>query len=650
MAFAMKKCLLLIFGIFLILDLGWGQSDGDFRSKQNGLWRYATSWEVYDGNNWIDASSPPDANASLVTIQSADTITFGRSNTWYSLSGHLIINGALNLAGRSIELYGTGITNNGSIISSGSAEFWFSGSNQVLEGDGEFIGTFNDLFIGYNDVSSTTISTPKLIHFNYLDLTSGSTLILGPDSKITNLTGYFFEGPSTLIFESNSSSSASVIFKGTNGSGYTANYQKYLTSNAWHTVSSPLAGQSITSFLSSNPNIPIKSDSIHAMEYYNEGNGDWEYITDNNQGSFSFNSGRGYLARVSSSGSTVTFTGTLNSGSINTPIVRTHNGWNCVGNPYPSSLGVTNGANTTLNFLDYNTQTSLNIDTSYAALYLWNGSTYTTINNTDPVQDYIQPGQGFLVKAMVGASQVTFTPGMQTHGNPTFYKKSAKTSWGKIILSVSSLDTISSTKIYFREDMTKGLDVTYDAGLFAADNNFSLYTRLVDDNGIDFMIQCLPSQEMEDLVIPVGLNCTYGGILKFGSEVTSLPAGYKTILEDRQLGVFTDLSNHVYEVQVDDNTSGTGRFFIHTQITPNDVDLNKPDELAIFAWDKEIMIKGNPGKNAFADLYTVTGVKIGEYRLQPSETNRVAVNVQTGIYIFKVRGEKMTVTNRIFIK
>jgi hypothetical protein len=45
------------------------------------------------------------------------------------------------------------------------------------------------------------------------------------------------------------------------------------------------------------------------------------------------------------------------------------------------------------------------------------------------------------------------------------------------------------TVIKFIEGTTAGLDVGYDAGVFKAEPTFSIYTKLVEDNGVEFHLQ-----------------------------------------------------------------------------------------------------------------------------------------------------------------
>lgn len=88
-------CLLaILFSIALI-----AQSIGDFRSQASGDWNNPNTWEVYTGNNWVDADSFPGSNASpnaKVLIKACDTVT-NTTEAAYSINT-LTVAGILRLS------------------------------------------------------------------------------------------------------------------------------------------------------------------------------------------------------------------------------------------------------------------------------------------------------------------------------------------------------------------------------------------------------------------------------------------------------------------------------------------------------------------------------------------------------------------------
>ena len=104
----------------------------------------------------------------------------------------------------------------------------------------------------------------------------------------------------------------------------------------WHSVSSPVSDATSSVFLS------------EYLKLYNESNHAFEYITSITETLLPV---KGYFVWVDSTSSKV-FSGTLNSGVQSVGVTRTHNygtneedGWNMVGNPYPSSLDLTSSMN-----------------------------------------------------------------------------------------------------------------------------------------------------------------------------------------------------------------------------------------------------------------------------------------------------------------
>ena len=212
------------------------------------------------------------------------------------------------------------------------------------------------------------------------------------------------------------------------------------------------------------------------------------------------------------------------------------------------------------------------IDDSYEALYLWNPITedylivnHSGFNNGSIVSwdtDYIQAGQGFLIRANVSGNLV-FNQDMQSP-QASVQLKSGTTPWSGIVLTASQNSQTAKTSIAFNQDMSLFLDPGYDAGVFKTVGKLNIYTQLAEDNGIDFGLQCLPLSAMEGVSLPVGLEFTGDGKITFTIEQQDIPAGYEPILEDRLLGVKTQFasSTTAYEVNIAENSSAYGRFYL----------------------------------------------------------------------------------------
>lgn len=390
------------------------------------------------------------------------------------------------------------------------------------------------------------------------------------------------------------------------------------------------------------------------MEDYDEPTGNWTYYTSDNIGAAGdFIPGFGYMLRRSTDG-IISFIGTLNIGQIDVALSRKRNGWNSVGNPFSSAIVANNSSlPSATDFLTYNVLINPALDTNYAAMYLWNNSSYYIIlNNSDPEQ-YIQPGQGFIVKAATDGAVVSFTPDMQVHANDAaFYKKSGNVPWSTLILNMKSSSDSAFTKIKFHEGMTTGLDVTYDAGQFGGSSTFNMYSRLVKDNGVNFALQCLPDTSSADMIVPVGVICNAGGTVSFTANIDALPAGYSAVLEDRDLSTFTDLSQpgSVYQVTLPAGTTGTGRIFLHTRYATTGIHPNLKQKVYSYAANHQIYINGLPQEASRARLFDLTGRELLDVRLNISDLHTIDANqCKDGIYILELSGNDFYLTSKIFI-
>ena len=458
-----------------------------------------------------------------------------------------------------------------------------------------------------------------------------------------------------LVIESDASGSGSIIVS---DSGIDATIERYMSGEQWHVISAPVSGLAIGDFITDN-DIAQNTSGDYAMNQYVEdkgsGSGGWgDYDYDEATEDLMV-SGQGYLTALREFNPLV-FKGQLVQ-SANISISHDAHGWNAIGNPFASAIGVTSTAVSAQNFLGVNAG---QLDENFAALYIYDPATkdYKIINNAgdDLDQNYLQPGQGFLVRSAPDGGTINFTGGMQHHHHTSaFFKKSAETRWRIIKLKVTNDYRETETVIRFHRDMTRGLDPTYDAGQYGADPGFRLYTRLVeDDNGINFAIQALPDHGLEDMVIPVGFDFAEGGEVTFSAEELILPPGSDAILEDRALNIFTDLLHDNYTVTLEESSSGTGRFFIHTdiQITSVEEIIDAAGKsLNIYSYGKEIFIQGEVMENSSATLYDLMGRKIRTVILEPAEMNSFRVDdLDRGIYLLRVSGRSVDQIGRLFIE
>ena len=502
-----------------------------------------------------------------------------------------------------------------------------------------------------------TINGATLAQCRDLTIQTGAIVTIGTGGSITvngNLANN--AGVTGLIVQSDGSGTGSLKISGTT-SGF-AEVQRYKPTDKLHLVSAP-AIQSIFSFLDKNLDIPILDGVIPMtfdMRDYDPVTNEWSpFFTENITGNLGI--GKGYLLRIlTASNQLIKYKGTLNSGSINVPLAKTGaatKGWNLIGNPFTSAININSAASSEsggVNFMGVNTNA---FEANFVGIYIWNDVTkaYDNINYSNPAV-YAQSGQGFFVKAKEDGSTMEFNPSMQVHQN-TATLKSGTLAYPQIKLMATNNNKTASTLIKFIEGTTRGLDVGYDAGLFKSDQGLNIYTRLVEDNGVDFQLQCLPITDYLKMVIPVGLDSKAGGDVIFSAETSNLATDCKVIFEDKLSNSFTDLSKLTYKATVGANTSVIDRFYLHTGDIVSGLDDQALDgKLMAFAVrNVEIKVLGEVSNKAVAMLYDMMGKLILIRNMDAGSLNTIALPpVPDGTYMLNIKDNGTSQTIKILIR
>jgi hypothetical protein len=355
------------------------------------------------------------------------------------------------------------------------------------------------------------------------------------------------------------------------------------------------------------------------------------------------------------------FKGALNAGDKNVAVsLSGTNGWNCIGNPFTTAIKLSDGtvdATGLDNFLDVNNS---KIDDASFGAYIYTGTGaaggYEVINYaTLEAGRYAALGQGFFVKAKTNGENIAFTPAMQVHKDEVAAPfKAATAPTPSIKLSVTNSIATSSTEILFIDGTTKGLDKGYDAGILKADPSFALYTKLVEPYDAEFQLQCLPTNQYRDLVIPIGIDSKAGGEIVFTVKTVQLEAGCKVILEDKLTNTFTDLSTGSYKASVVANTSTSERFYLHTGdiISGLEDQVLADGKLTAYArGNKEIRVIGEVGEGAVATLFNGLGQVVLSKKLGAGSLNIIGLpNLTSGLYLLHINDKGTPQTIKVMIR
>ena len=403
---------------------------------------------------------------------------------------------------------------------------------------------------------------------------TGNTLTIDETSSLTVSGDFTNTGSVTL--NSTADDFSSLIVEGTASGDILYNrfvnvYDDTL-GGGWDFVGAP-TGMTIADFITANgANIQVLGDDYAFAQYDNATGQYTRYATASQTGSFT--PGQGYAMAMSPEdlppppsggvpGTTVAFTGAMETTSQSINIVNNHDGaggrrWNLVSNPFPSYISGNTAAGVT-NFIDAN---STVIDNERLAVYGWNGSDYDIYNQLSGGFS-IAPGQGFWVAA-AGTSDAAldFTAAMRTTtGTGDFVSGPQLLTYNLGLKLYNGEIERAATNFYFRDGLTLGLDPGYDAAAY--NQSTKLSSRLTGGSQeTAFAINAMDIDDLQNTRVPLEIRQNAGQAFTISISDMELPQDISVYLEDTLNGTLTSLKDGDFELTAQSNLSGADRFFI----------------------------------------------------------------------------------------
>ena len=208
--------------------------------------------------------------------------------------------------------------------------------------------------------------------------------------------------------------------------------------------------------------------------------------------------------------------------------------------------------------------------------------------------------------------------------------------------------------MFFNENKSFGLDPGYDLGSFY--QNSAISTRLVEnDNGINFKIQELPEEAMENTVIPLVINQAAGQEFRINLHTATIPDP-NVYLEDVEEGTFTNLYEGDFVYTPTSDLSGVGRFFIHMTA---DTMSNEEVSTSMLNAYKEIdasyiTIEGlaTQTNETNVSLYNILGRKVLSTTLNNNMGTQTisTVGLSAGIYVIELESGSDRLTKKLLIQ
>lgn len=483
--------------------------------------------------------------------------------------------------------------------------------------------------IGNNATRNCVVSNH--VECENLTIESNRTLTVNPGYTLKANGNTSINGQ--LILDANSSNAGCFIDNGiiNYGSNAVVNVKRVLTNNKWHYVSSPVSNASSNTFWGT-------AIYTYAEEDGNKGTTiAWKPVTNN----ITLEPMKGYDLYVKNTDKTITFTGQLNTGVYsNTSLTRNYDGYNFIGNPYPSAI-------------DWDAAsgwTKTNLDNT---IYLWdpnanngagNYTAYCNGNSTNGGSNIIAPTQAFWVKVQnnKNSGSVSMDNNVRVSSN-TAYRKANNS----IKITCTTEGFSDESVISFNENATEKFDNQYDASKFfvLSGSGSMIYTKTDDEM---MSINCIPElKATKSIILYSKVLANNQMTLKF-SGLDCVDEAYRILLEDTKTGEFHEVrsGNYNYLAEMNDNEARFILHFIAPQVINAQSNYNalasleneNTDETLIYSFNNSIYVNIETLKVEKGSSVSVFNVQ-GKELLNSDLTyglNKLELSAYKGIVIVQV--------------
>jgi len=437
--------------------------------------------------------------------------------------------------------------------------------------------------------------------------------------------------------------------------------------------SSPVSGQNLKNFSSS---------TLDTRFYvYNEGNDYFDGVFNyssypgftvanafplQNKTTYNFETAKGYAIRApnnySTSEQTVdwTFTGVPNNGSQSIAVKKSTNGYNLVGNPYPSSirfssLKALNG------FLDYPVYFWNN---SYANPPQQQGSSYTqenyailtasggvkSTNGTQKPSDTISVGQGFIVAVNANANLV-FNNSIRLAAKGQFFNmRKANSEVNRFWINFKTpANNNSEILIAYIEGATNDYDKDYDATLFTntSDKIYSI------QNDKELAIQGRSPNFTATDKVSLGVAFFEPGNYEISiAQVEGIFNGSQAIyLRDKNLNTTVNLSERAYQFFANaGETKDRFEIVYKPDSTLGTDNISKNQETLIYENNGSIFIENKANKIAEIQIFDAGGRLLNISKPNDHKFSIEKSKFDKGLLIFKINLKDKATTKKFLLK
>lgn len=524
-------------------------------------------------------------------------------------------------------------------------------SNQVPT-----LGTSVKIPVTVPNFPETNSKADLLAECKNMTIDAGSHVWIEPAKYLTIHNNFNQNGD--LVLQSGTAGNASLITNGavSYGAGTTQS-DLYLTGSNWHYITSPITNANAMLF-----------NFTPEFYWYDESTAD-AWLGDNFSGTMGWTlypsgvmpTGLGYAYRDLNATRNVSFVGQHNNGdqtinltftdNFSTPDSAVFNGWNLVGNPYPSSL----------NWNDESISKT-NIDN---AIYVYDDDGSASYNNyryyvagtpNSPYPSialnqgtcYIPPMQAFYVRANATGASVQMSNTARAHSDAEFFKNLKVDETDRIILELEKEGVTDQAAVRFIPVATEGYDGEFDA--------FKLYSTsaqvpqiyFTKENQMHMAVNTL-SGIYDGLTVPVGVKAGTAGEYHITIPELNLKDGVSAYFEDLELGTITEITNDFsYSIYLESGHV-QGRFQIVFSLGKSVSAQRENLGVNIYSHTNNVYLQVEPDYiGSFVEIYNFVGQKIYQDYLISTNT-QIPMQAVSGNYLVKLTNGKTVITKTVFV-
>ena len=628
----------------------------------------------WTGTAWNTFSKTVTAGTVITTppTSSVDAVVFGgnvadgfncRHYNLLSNRTHTLNSGILNIAGNA-TINGTLSSASGTINLSGSG---FT-ANQTLNGSLTSLSLANLGFGLAANAGTKTISVPAIV--------TGAVTQSGTATLASS--GITLKSSSTSTARIAALSSGSAI----TGTITAERFIPVNTARRWRFLASPVVGGNTLQWRDNAGNTAGRGIQITgstgtvdanipnpSVLKYNESssagssniNSKWEAL----DGNTPLQNGAGYRAFIRGDRSatpsnqvlnstTIWVSGTYPSTPVNIPITYNSslgNGWNLVGNPFPSPI-------------DWNASSGWTKTNILGTVWIWNPITnsygaFDGTNTLNSVTRYIASGQAFFIQANGANPALVIDESVKVSNTPSNMFKTSERNSLRIKLA-TGMDQSDETIVHFKDGKLD--EFISDEDIFKPFMNPEVNISSFFGKDKYAMVNYLDIKSINAKIVPLSAWLLNEGVYTMSfSQIDGFNSDVNIYLKDNYKNTITDLRvNDTYAFNVDAQKESTqdGRLeliFVNKTSSVESVLAGRKASLNVYpnpAIDVlNIEVLNANFKNSAVTIYNVSGVEVMNVDMIGNKKSLDIEKLTSGAYLVKVSNTENGYTNTVkFIK